>query len=166
MAETRRKFDKDFREGAVRLVRETGKPIAQVARDLGINEGTLANWVNADKRRRGEGNGAQVNQRSITVRTRTPSKAASPDSPASGCCDLSRSSTQSRWKDASRRARGPASRGYYKAYLPLGARGRRHVCSMFARTSRYGPVAAGITRHPLSWPARTVRQVAARLGTE
>jgi hypothetical protein len=34
MGETRRKFDQDFREGAVRLVRETGKPIAQVARDL------------------------------------------------------------------------------------------------------------------------------------
>ena len=38
--ETRRKFDADFREGAVRLVRETGKPIAQVAQELGINEGT------------------------------------------------------------------------------------------------------------------------------
>ena len=57
MAETRGKFDQDFREGAVRLVRETGKPIAQVARDLGINEGTLGNWVNADKRRRGEADG-------------------------------------------------------------------------------------------------------------
>ena len=57
MGETRRKFDRDFREGAVRLVRETGKPIAQVARDLGINEGTLGNWVNADKRRRGDGTG-------------------------------------------------------------------------------------------------------------
>ena len=42
MAEPRRKFDADFREGAVRLVREAGKPIAQVARDLGINEGTRA----------------------------------------------------------------------------------------------------------------------------
>ena len=58
MAETRRKFDQDFREGAVRLVRETGRPIAEVARDLGINEGTLGNWVNADKRRRGDGTGA------------------------------------------------------------------------------------------------------------
>ena len=58
MGETRRKFDQDFREGAVRLVRETGKPIAQVARDLGINAGTLGNWVNADARRRGDGTGA------------------------------------------------------------------------------------------------------------
>jgi transposase len=41
MAETRRKFDRDFKEGAVRLVRETGRPVAQVAWDLGINEGTL-----------------------------------------------------------------------------------------------------------------------------
>jgi transposase len=57
MGETRRKFDADFREGAVRLVRETGRPIAQVARDL-INEGTLGNWVNLDRRRRGDGTGA------------------------------------------------------------------------------------------------------------
>jgi transposase len=42
----------------VRLVRETGKPIAQVARDLGINSGTLGNWVDADRRRCGEGDGA------------------------------------------------------------------------------------------------------------
>jgi transposase len=58
MAETRRKFDRDFKEGAVRLVRETGRPITQVARDLGFNEGIRGNWVNADRRPRGDGNGA------------------------------------------------------------------------------------------------------------
>src|SRR5437764_11375253 len=57
MAQTRRKFEQDFKEGAVRLVRETGKPIAQVARELRIHDGTLGNWVNAERRRRGEGNG-------------------------------------------------------------------------------------------------------------
>jgi transposase len=71
MAETRRKFDRDFREGAVRLVRETGMPIAQVARDLGINEGTLGNWVSADRRRRGGAGGAlSEGERAELVRLR------------------------------------------------------------------------------------------------
>jgi transposase-like protein len=47
--ESRRKFDPEFREGAIRVWRETGKPIAQVARDLGINEGTLGNWIAKDQ---------------------------------------------------------------------------------------------------------------------
>jgi transposase len=42
MSEKRKKYDREFREGAVRIVRETGKSIAQVARDLGIHEGTPA----------------------------------------------------------------------------------------------------------------------------
>ena len=57
MPETRKKYDREFREGAVRIVEETGKPIAQVARDLGVNEGTLGNWVNrarAEREGRGE----------------------------------------------------------------------------------------------------------------
>jgi transposase len=58
MSEVRRKFDEDFKTGAVRIVRETGKPIAQVARELGINEGTLGNWCAKERRARGVGNGA------------------------------------------------------------------------------------------------------------
>jgi transposase len=70
MAESRRKFDQDFREGAVRLVRETGKPIAQIARDLGINEGTLGNWVNADRRRRGGDGALSEDERAELARLR------------------------------------------------------------------------------------------------
>jgi transposase len=55
--EARRKFDEQFKEGAVRIVRETGKPIAQVARELGINGGTLGNWVNSERRARQGGDG-------------------------------------------------------------------------------------------------------------
>ncbi len=58
MAETRRKTDRYFEDGAVRLVRETGKPIAQVARELSIHDRTLGNRVNADRRRRKGGDEA------------------------------------------------------------------------------------------------------------
>ncbi len=54
MPETRRKYDSHFREGAVRIVKETGKPIAEVARDLGIHPGTLGNWVKKDRLARGD----------------------------------------------------------------------------------------------------------------
>jgi transposase len=57
MVEARRKFDEDFKNGAVRIVRETGKPIARVARELGINEGTLGNWCAKDRRQRGDDGG-------------------------------------------------------------------------------------------------------------
>ncbi|WP_433259539.1 transposase (plasmid) [Streptosporangium sp. CA-135522] len=49
MGETRRSFDPEFRAGAVRIVHETRKSIASVAKDLGINAGTLANWMQMDR---------------------------------------------------------------------------------------------------------------------
>jgi transposase len=58
MTRSYRKFDEDFKQGAVRLVFETGKPIAQVDRELGVNEGTLGNWVVKARRDRDGGNAA------------------------------------------------------------------------------------------------------------
>ena len=41
------KYPEPFRRDAVELVLSSGRPIADVARSLGINEGTLWNWVRA-----------------------------------------------------------------------------------------------------------------------
>jgi transposase len=71
VAEVRRKFDEDFKHGAVQIVRQTGKPIAQVARDLGINEGTLGNWCALEHRRNGEAGGVlSEDERTELVRLR------------------------------------------------------------------------------------------------
>lgn len=48
------KFSPEFREQAVELVKATGKTVAEVARDLQINDTTLGNWVKADRAERGE----------------------------------------------------------------------------------------------------------------
>ena len=57
MTRNYRKFDEDFKAGAVQLVTQTGKPIAQVARELGINEGTLGNWCAKARRAVENGHG-------------------------------------------------------------------------------------------------------------
>jgi transposase len=46
LARVKRNYSPEFREEAVKLVIETSRPIALVARELGIVEGTLGNWVN------------------------------------------------------------------------------------------------------------------------
>jgi transposase-like protein len=46
MGEKRRKYTPEFKSEAVRLVVDTSRPVAEVAREIGAHEGTLGNWVN------------------------------------------------------------------------------------------------------------------------
>ena len=43
----RRRFTAEFKEEAVRLLLNSGRPLAHVARELGIHENTLQNWKRA-----------------------------------------------------------------------------------------------------------------------
>jgi transposase len=46
----RRTYSPEFKEEAARMVADSSRPIARVAKELGINEGTLGAWVNAFRR--------------------------------------------------------------------------------------------------------------------
>ena len=45
MRERRRKFTPEFKDEAVKMVIESSRPVAEVAREIQVNEGTLGNWV-------------------------------------------------------------------------------------------------------------------------
>ncbi|WP_164540979.1 transposase [Streptomyces abyssomicinicus] len=51
MAQERQQYDPDVREGAVRLVTESGRPVPQVAEEMNIKPATLASWVSRARRR-------------------------------------------------------------------------------------------------------------------
>jgi transposase len=44
--ERRSKFSPEFKDEAVKMVIESSRAIAEVAREIQVNEGTLGNWVN------------------------------------------------------------------------------------------------------------------------
>ena len=49
-----RNFSPEFREEAARMVIETSRAIADVARELGISETSLGNWVRAYREKHAE----------------------------------------------------------------------------------------------------------------
>ncbi|MBK5238101.1 MAG: transposase [Actinomycetales bacterium] len=51
MARTRREFTPEYKDEAVKLVITTGRAVATVARELGINEAPLGRWAAAFKAR-------------------------------------------------------------------------------------------------------------------
>ena len=59
---TRRRFAAEFKRDAVQLVRTSGRPIAEIARELGIYDSTLGNWVRQDRIDRGEQEGLSTQE--------------------------------------------------------------------------------------------------------
>ena len=59
----RRQFTEEFKRDAVELVRTSGRPIAQIAGELGIYDSTLGNWVRQDNIDRGEAEGLTTEER-------------------------------------------------------------------------------------------------------
>ena len=49
----RKQYTPEYRDEVVKMVLETSRPIAHVARELGLNEGTVANWVNRYRKEHG-----------------------------------------------------------------------------------------------------------------
>jgi transposase len=56
-------FPPEFRRDAVAMVLDEGRTIAETARALGVNEGTLGNWINKERIERGEREGLTADER-------------------------------------------------------------------------------------------------------
>ena len=59
----RRKFSDEFKRDAVDLVLTTGRPIAEVAAELGVYDSTLGNWVRRHQERQQFGSDASPDER-------------------------------------------------------------------------------------------------------
>jgi transposase len=57
---TRRQFTDEFKSEAVRLTRESGRPVAQVARELGISDNVLYRWRNEQRQVESQGRTRQA----------------------------------------------------------------------------------------------------------
>lgn len=58
MGSQRREFTPEYKDEAVKLVINTGRAVATVARELGLKEQTLGRWVNDYRVRQQAGDGA------------------------------------------------------------------------------------------------------------
>lgn len=65
------KYPPEFRRDAVAMVLDEGRPIAEVGRAVGVNAGTLGNWVGLEREARGERDGVTVDERAELTVLRT-----------------------------------------------------------------------------------------------
>ncbi|WP_329375220.1 transposase [Streptomyces sp. NBC_01483] len=83
MGSKQRTYTPEFREGAVRIVIETGRPIPEVAEELGVPSGTLHSWVSRWRR-----NGSASSDQPVRARTgraAARSRAGRAGAAAAGC---------------------------------------------------------------------------------
>ncbi len=60
---TRPPYPPEFKKEAVRLMRSSGKPLAQVSRELDVSEQTLGNWRKQEEIDEGEREGLTTDER-------------------------------------------------------------------------------------------------------
>jgi transposase len=65
-----RPHPKEFRDRAVALARERAKPIAMIAKDIGISEGCLRNWLHQADVDEGRKDGTTSDERKELVELR------------------------------------------------------------------------------------------------
>ena len=67
---SRRKFSDEFKRDAIEIVRSSDRSIAEVARELGIYDSSLGNWVRQDRIDRGERQGLSSDEQTELVELR------------------------------------------------------------------------------------------------
>ena len=75
MPRTRPPFPPEFRAEAVRLMRDSDKPLSQLAKDLGVSEQTLRAWRKQGQVDRGESDGLTSEQLEELRRLRRENRA-------------------------------------------------------------------------------------------
>ena len=64
MPRSRPPYPPEFRAEAIRLVKTSGDPLSQIAKDLGVSDQTLRNWVRQDDVDAGRKSGLTSDERS------------------------------------------------------------------------------------------------------
>ena len=67
---SRRKFSDEFKRDAVEIVRSSDRSITEVARELGIYDSSLGDWVRQDRIDRGERQGLSSDEQTELVELR------------------------------------------------------------------------------------------------
>lgn len=74
MPPTRPPYPPEFKEEAVRLMRSSGRPLAQISRELDVSEQTLRNWRKQKEIDEGEREGLTTDEKEELARLRQENK--------------------------------------------------------------------------------------------